>query len=280
MSDEIKATQPAAKPEGTPTPRAAVAGEERTFRPRSFSRDRGFDQTGGSGAGPRPARTFPPRRNPDGTPRTGSENRFPPRGDRPAGGFAPRGDRPSFGGDRRGPGGFGGGQGGGNRGGFGGGFGGKRPRTDKKPRDDEFSAFETTVIQVRRITRVVKGGKRMRFSALVVVGDKAGKVGYGLEKGLDYQESVTKATRKAKEGLISIKITEDGSVRYPMVSDYKASTIMLKPAMKGTGLIAGGFIRPVLELAGVTNVYSKIIGTNNKITGIKAMFKALENYSK
>jgi small subunit ribosomal protein S5 len=275
MSDEIKATQPAeVKPEGAPTPRAAVAGEERTFRPRSFNRDRGFDQSGGNGAGPRPARTFPPRRNPDGTPRTGSENRFPPRGDRPAGGFAPRGDRPSFGGDRRGPGGFGGGAGGKRS------FGGKPQRSDKKPRDDEFSAFETTVIQVRRITRVVKGGKRMRFSALVVVGDKSGKVGYGLEKGLDYQESVTKATRKAKEGLITVKITEDGSVKYPMVSDYKASTIMLKPAMKGTGLIAGGFIRPVLELAGVTNIYSKIIGTNNKITGIKAMFKALQNYSK
>jgi small subunit ribosomal protein S5 len=159
-------------------------------------------------------------------------------------------------------------------------FAKKRPRTDKRSRDEISDAFETQVLQVRRVTRVVKGGKRMRFSALVVVGDKLGKVGYGLEKGLDYQESVSKATRKAKENIINVNITKDGSLKFPIVSDYKSSTIMLKPAYAGTGLISGGFIRPVLELVGVKNIYTKILGTNNKITGVKAMFKALQNYSK
>jgi small subunit ribosomal protein S5 len=158
-------------------------------------------------------------------------------------------------------------------------FGKKRPRTDKR-REEENDSFETQVLQVRRVTRVVKGGKRMRFSALVVVGDKSGKVGYGLEKGLDYQESVAKATRKAKENIINVVITEDGSLKFPLVSEYKSSTIMLKPAFAGTGLISGGFIRPVLELVGIKNIYSKILGTNNKITGVKAMFKALQSYSK
>jgi small subunit ribosomal protein S5 len=162
----------------------------------------------------------------------------------------------------------------------GGAFGKKRPRNDKRSRDEDADTFETQVLQVRRVTRVVKGGKRMRFSALVVVGDKSGKVGYGLEKGLDYQESVMKATRKAKEGIISVNITEGGSLKFPIISEYKSSTLMLKPALPGTGLISGGFIRPVLELVGVKNIYSKILGTNNKITGVKAMFKALQNYSK
>jgi small subunit ribosomal protein S5 len=155
----------------------------------------------------------------------------------------------------------------------------KKPRFDKKPRDEEQDKFEVKVLQVRRVTRVVKGGKRMRFSALVVVGDKQGKVGYGLEKGLDYQESVMKATRKAKESLITINISENGTVAYPAISKFKSSSIMLKPALAGTGLISGGFVRPVLELVGIKNIYSKIIGTNNKITGVKSVFKALEHYS-
>jgi small subunit ribosomal protein S5 len=156
----------------------------------------------------------------------------------------------------------------------------KKSRPEKKFKNEEVDSFETKVLQVRRITRVVKGGKRMRFSALVVVGDKNGKIGYGLEKGLDYQESVTKATRKAKNALIHINISDNGSIYYPSISKFKSSTIMLKPALGGTGLISGGFIRPVLELAGIKNIYSKILGTNNKITGVKSVFKALESYTK
>jgi small subunit ribosomal protein S5 len=182
--------------------------------------------------------------------------------------------RSRFGGNAQGNNARGGDRGGNQRNGF-----KKKPRFDKKPRDEEQDKFEVKVLQVRRVTRVVKGGKRMRFSALVVVGDKQGQVGYGLEKGLDYQESVMKATRKAKESIISIKISDAGSISYPAISQFKSSKIMLKPALVGTGLISGGFVRPVLELVGIKNIYSKIIGTNNKITGVKSVFKALEHYS-
>jgi small subunit ribosomal protein S5 len=155
----------------------------------------------------------------------------------------------------------------------------RKQRNDKKPKDTEENLYETQVIQVRRVTRVVKGGKRMRFSALVIVGDKQGKIGFGLQKGLDYQESVTKATRKAKESMVKVSLTESGTLGFQSTSSFKSSTVFLKPAQEGTGLIAGGFIRPVLELAGVKNIYSKIIGTRNKITGVKSVFKALEKYS-
>jgi small subunit ribosomal protein S5 len=157
-------------------------------------------------------------------------------------------------------------------------FGKKSNRDFRKPREDD-NNFESQVITVRRVTRVVKGGKRMRFSALVVIGDKAGKVGYGLKKGLDFQDAVAKATKKAQDNMIKINLNEAGSIAYPSKSKFKACELMLKPAKTGTGLIAGGFLRPVLELAGVKNIYSKIITTRNKVVGVQAAFEALKIYS-
>jgi len=174
----------------------------------------------------------------------------------------------------------------GNRGGFArrdsqggagrGGQGGQR----RGRRQEEESNLDNKVLQVKRVTKVVKGGKNTRFSALVVVGDKNGKVGFALCKGLDYQDAVNKAAKKAKESLIHIKITTEGSLDFAVHSKYNASIIYLKPAQSGTGLIAGGFLRPVLELAGIQNIYSKIIGSNNKIVGIQSVFEALKNYEK
>ena len=157
---------------------------------------------------------------------------------------------------------------------------GSRDGQRRGRRQEEESNLDNKVIQVKRVTKVVKGGKNMRVSALVVVGDKNGKVGYALCKGLDYQDAVNKAAKKAKDSLISIKITAEGSLDFPVHSKYNASIIYLKPAQTGTGLIAGGFLRPVLELAGIQNVYSKIIGSNNKIVGIQSVFEALKNYQK
>ena len=157
---------------------------------------------------------------------------------------------------------------------------GKKPQRDaRRPKDDENSNLESQVILVRRVTRVVKGGKRMRFSALVVVGDKSGKVGYGLKKGLDFQDAVAKATKRAQDTMIKLQINESGSIAFPSKQKFKACEIMLKPAKTGTGLIAGGFLRPVLELAGVKNIYSKIITTRNKVVGVQATFEALKKYS-
>lgn len=155
----------------------------------------------------------------------------------------------------------------------------RRRGSKNNKRKEEEQELESRVIEVRRVTRVVKGGKRMRFSALVVVGDREGKVGIGLKKGLDYQDSVNKATRKAKTSLLSINIDEQGSIAYPSITKHKSCVVYLKPAKSGTGVIAGGFLRPVLELAGVRNVYSKIIRSRNKIPGTQAAFEALTKYA-
>jgi len=200
--------------------------------------------------------------------RTGAPGAFGNRNNRP-GGFNSAG--PNAGGNR--------GPNDRNRGGFGGRRNDRAPR-DRKPREDEFSDFTSEVIDVRRVTRVVKGGKRMRFSALVVIGDKNGRIGFGLRKGLDFQDAVAKATREAKKTLIRINLDEAKSLPFPIDLKYKSSRIMLKPAQAGTGLIAGGFIRPILTLAGYENVYSKIIGSSNKIVGVQSVFKALEKFVK
>ena len=120
----------------------------------------------------------------------------------------------------------------------------------------------------------------MRFSALVVVGDRKGNVGYGLKKGVDFQESVAKATKQATANMIKVKLTETSSVPFQTQVKFKSSQIMLKPADAGTGLISGGFIRPVLELAGVENIYSKVLGSTNKVTGVQAVFAALKQYDR
>jgi len=118
----------------------------------------------------------------------------------------------------------------------------------------------------------------MRFSALVVSGDKAGKVGYGLKKGLDFQDAVAKATKQAQDNLIKITLNDEGSITFPIKQKFKACELMLKPAKTGTGLIAGGFLRPVLELAGIQNIYSKIITSRNKVAGVQASFEALKHF--
>lgn len=168
------------------------------------------------------------------------------------------------------------------------GFGGKRGfnnnrRNQKgnkrgKPNEDSDN-FQSKVILVRRVTRVVKGGKRMRFSALVVVGDGNGRVGFGLKKGSDYQDSVSKATKQAKNKLIKIELNDQESLGFPSLTKHKACLIYLKPADIGTGLIAGSFVRPILELAGVKNVYSKVVRSRNKIAGTQAVIHALEKYA-
>ena len=139
--------------------------------------------------------------------------------------------------------------------------------------------LQNAIITVKSVTRVVKGGKRMRFAAMVVVGDIAGRVGFGLIKGLDYQDAVNKAIKQAEKRLVKIALNENRSVSFPVFLKFKSVKIFLKPAPVGTGLIAGGFLRPVLELAGIENVYSKLIGSRDKIAGVQAAFKALARYS-
>ena len=144
-------------------------------------------------------------------------------------------------------------------------------------RNQEKSEFDSNVLDLARVTRVTQGGKQMSFRALVVIGDRRGRVGYGTEKGKDVQGAVEKATKKAKKALIKVPMVHE-TIPHAVMSKFKAAKVMIKPAPKGSGIIAGGAVRVVLELAGVPNISSKIVGkTKNKITIVKATFEALKS---
>ena len=133
------------------------------------------------------------------------------------------------------------------------------------------------VVALNRVTKVVKGGRHMRFSAVVVVGNENGKVGVGNGKAAEVPEAIKKAIQDAKKNLIEVPIVET-TVPHEIFGKFDSAKVMLKPAAIGTGIIAGGSVRPVLELAGYKNIRTKIIGTNNPrnvvyvtIEGLKAM---------
>lgn len=137
--------------------------------------------------------------------------------------------------------------------------------------------FETKVVEIKRVTRVVAGGKRMRFRALVVIGDRKGRIGMGLRKGTDVSDAIGKATSQAKKGLITVPIVE-GTIPHIITLKYKSAKVLLKPARAGTGIIAGGPIRAVLSLAGIKNITSKMLGSSNKVSNVRATFEALQSF--
>lgn len=149
----------------------------------------------------------------------------------------------------------------------------RRPREDN--RTPEEKQFEERVMNIDRVARVVKGGRRFRFRALVVVGDKKGRVGIGIAKGADVTSAVTKATESAKKNFMNIKLYK-GTFPHEVQAKVGGANILLIPASPGTGLIAGGVVRTVLEVAGVSNALSKSIGSSNKINTAYATLKALE----
>ncbi|MFC1640605.1 30S ribosomal protein S5 [Patescibacteria group bacterium] len=146
----------------------------------------------------------------------------------------------------------------------------------KRPRDSrrEKSEFEQRVIDIARVTRVVAGGRRFRFRATVVIGNKNGKVGVGLAKGGDVSNAIQKAVEKAKKSMTQVALL-DGTIPYETQRSLSGATIFLKPAKKGTGIIAGGPVRAVLEVAGVQNILSKMLGSHNKTNNAHATFYAL-----
>ncbi len=141
------------------------------------------------------------------------------------------------------------------------------------------AGFGQKVIEIRRVTRVMAGGKRMRFSACVLVGDQKGQVGMGLAKDLDVTKAISKAVTLAKKKLVKIPIYKD-TIPCFIEHKFKAAKILLKPAPKGSGIIAGGSLRMVLELAGVKNVVGKILGSNNKLNNIVASLQALKKLNR
>ncbi|HRY36791.1 MAG TPA: 30S ribosomal protein S5 [Candidatus Magasanikbacteria bacterium] len=150
-------------------------------------------------------------------------------------------------------------------------------KKDNRPREEK-KEFDQYILDLARVTRVTEGGKHLSFRACVILGDRKGRVGFGLSKGKDVQYGVEKAVRQAKKHIINVPIVND-TIPHPVISKANAAVIMLKPAPKGSGIIAGGAVRAVLELAGVPNVSSKILGrTKNKIAIVQATFAALQSF--
>lgn len=145
----------------------------------------------------------------------------------------------------------------------------------KNPQEKQPSEYQHKVVEVRRVTRVVAGGKRMKFRVCVVIGNKNGKVGTGTAKGLDVPTAVAKAIALAKKNLINVYIV-NGTIPHRIHNKFKAAKLLLKPAPAGRGIIAGGSVRSVLELAGIKNVVGKILGSNNKENNIKSAMLALQ----
>lgn len=150
---------------------------------------------------------------------------------------------------------------------------GRRGQTKGEKAADE---FEQRIIDVARVTRVMAGGKRMRFRACVAIGTKNGKVGIGIDKGADVTAAVNKAVNDAKKSMVDVPIVND-TIPHQIYQKFGAAKVLLKPARRGKGVIAGGAVRLILELAGVKNVTSKILGTNNKVNIAKCTVLALGN---
>jgi small subunit ribosomal protein S5 len=134
--------------------------------------------------------------------------------------------------------------------------------------------FEEVVVNIGRITKVVKGGRRFRFNALVVVGNKNGKVGYGFGKAKEVPDAIKKAVDDAFKNIVDVKI-KGSTIAHDIDVKYNASKILLRPASDGTGVIAGGAVRPVVELAGIKNILSKQIGSTEPSNVVRATIKAL-----
>jgi small subunit ribosomal protein S5 len=142
-------------------------------------------------------------------------------------------------------------------------------------RQFETSEYEEKVLQIRRVSKKTTGGNQICFTALVVIGNRLGKVGAGYGKAKDVASAVTKAIGIAKKNLVDVKMKES-TIAHLVDAKYESARVMVKPAPKGTGVIAGGSIRTVLELAGIKDVSAKMIGANNKISNVRCTIKALQ----
>ena len=140
----------------------------------------------------------------------------------------------------------------------------------------EESQYDHEVLDVARVVRVVKGGRRFRFRASVVVGDRAGKVGFGVGKSRDVQEAIQKAQNHAEKNIVSVPLKEN-TIPRAVFTKYKGAQVLLRPAKPGTGLIAGSVVRTVAALAGIKDIVSKTHGSANKLSNVRAVLKAFSS---
>ena len=153
----------------------------------------------------------------------------------------------------------------------------KRREGGQRKFEEKQEEFEQRIIDIARVTRVMAGGKRMRFRACVALGNRNGKVAIGLAKGADVTLAVTKAVNQAKKNIIEVPITSQ-TIPHQIYQKFGAAKILLKPARQGRGIIAGGAVRIILELAGIKNVSGKILGSSNKINNVKCTILALKKF--
>ena len=144
---------------------------------------------------------------------------------------------------------------------------------DKEPKEKKEEYIEK-LVTLNRTSKTVKGGRRMAFSALTVVGDGKGRVGYGLGKANDVSEAIKKSIDKAKRNLVTVPL-KNGTVPHDIIGKYKSSSVLVEPACSGTGLIAGGTVRAIMEAAGATDLLSKSLGSSSAVNVVRATFDAI-----